>query len=87
MPLPRRARRRPRIEVASTVCDAMEWKFRNGQALQREKSDLPEPPRRVSRYLNQRRDLRNGGQPCEAHIFGLYGIIFQRVDCAHARIA
>jgi len=51
MPLPRRARRRPRIEVASTVCDAMEWKFRNGRALQREKSDLPEPPRRVSRYL------------------------------------
>jgi hypothetical protein len=51
MPLPRRARRRPRIEVASTVCDAMEWKFRNGQALQREKSDLPEPPRRVSRKM------------------------------------
>jgi hypothetical protein len=63
----------------------MEWKFRNGQALQREKSDLPEPPRRVSRYLNQRRDVRSGGQP---NILGYTGsFTFQRVGCAHARIA
>jgi hypothetical protein len=85
MPLPRRARRRPRIEVASTVCDAMEWKFRNGRALQREKSD-------PGAATSSQSLPKTSGETFVVVVSPIFWAIRDHspsssVDCAHARIA